>query len=221
MGDTELSLWLNIHRLEVLDNALNEQGTSAEKTLQNYLIELYTDTVPLDIQQQVDKRIESERLAAEKTAEESRKLTVFHVSEQGQEHYLETDFGMDMLQLAQLLRQYLRTPKDAQTGFVEQIRCRLTSIDSDVFMERVSQRMENTGKIIGVFDLDFDKNEFSAVNIMDGWKTFSMQDISVAAYRAYRKAHMNYEKRWTIFVNEFEGKELECLRPSRDLEMGM
>ncbi len=42
--------------------------------------------------------------------------------------------------------------------------------------------MENTGKVPGVFDIDFDKREFSAVHIMDGWKTFAMDDVSAAVY---------------------------------------
>ena len=31
----------------------------------------------------------------------------------------------------------------------------------------IAERMENTGKVRGVFELDFDKREFSAVHIMD------------------------------------------------------
>lgn len=44
-------------------------------------------------------------------------------------------------------------------------------------------RMENTGKVTGAFELDFDKREFSAVNVMDGWQTFAMGDVSKAVYR--------------------------------------
>ena len=45
-------------------------------------------------------------------------------------------------------------------------------------------RMENTGKVCGVFDVNFDKCEFSAVHIMDGWQTWAMRDVSVAVYHA-------------------------------------
>lgn len=37
--------------------------------------------------------------------------------------------------------------------------------------------METIGKVTGVFDLDFDKREFSAVHIMDGWTTWAMRDV--------------------------------------------
>ena len=48
-------------------------------------------------------------------------------------------------------------------------------------------RMENTGKVTGVFDLNFDKREFSAVHTIEGWKTWAMQDVSTAVYRAAQK----------------------------------
>ena len=51
----------------------------------------------------------------------------------------------------------------------------------------------NTGKVTGAFELDFDKREFSAVNIMDGWKTFAMGDVSAAAYHAFRKEGLSVD----------------------------
>ena len=44
-----------------------------------------------------------------------------------------------------------------------------------------------TGKVTGVFDLNFDKREFSAVHTIEGWKTWAMQDVSTAVYRAAQK----------------------------------
>ena len=38
--------------------------------------------------------------------------------------------------------------------------------------------MENTGEVSGVFELDFDARTFSALNIMDGWKAYAMDDMA-------------------------------------------
>lgn len=70
------------------------------------------------------------------------------------------------------------------------------------------ERLENTGRVAGVFELDFDKQSFSAVNIMDGWKSYWFQDVSAAAYHAFRKEHSSKEERWKKFVARLEGKEL-------------
>lgn len=42
------------------------------------------------------------------------------------------------------------------------------------FYALTAVRMENTGKVRGVFDVNFDKCEFSAVHIMDGWQTCAL-----------------------------------------------
>ena len=55
-------------------------------------------------------------------------------------------------------------------------------------------RMENTGKVRGVFDVNFDKREFSAVHIMDGWRTWVMRDVSAAALPPNSEAADTFSK---------------------------
>ena len=63
-------------------------------------------------------------------------------------------------------------------------------------------RMENTGKVRGVFDVNFDKQEFSAVHIMDGWQTWAMRDVSAAVYHPHgrnsRRAMISGASCWII-----------------------
>ena len=69
-------------------------------------------------------------------------------------------------------------------------------------------RMENTGKVRGVFDVNFDKREFSAVHIMDGWQTWAMRDVSVAAYHATRSCFASADDQWRKLLNHLNGKEI-------------
>ncbi len=69
-------------------------------------------------------------------------------------------------------------------------------------------RMENTGKVRGVFDVNFDKREFSAVNIMDGWQTWAMHDMSVAVYYATRSQFASNNDRWRKLLDHLSGKEI-------------
>ena len=50
-------------------------------------------------------------------------------------------------------------------------------ITPEEYQNLICLRMETIGKVTGVFDLDFDKREFSAVYIMDGWTTWAMRDV--------------------------------------------
>ena len=69
-------------------------------------------------------------------------------------------------------------------------------------------RMENTGKVCGVFDVNFDKREFSAVHIMDGWQTWAMRDVSVASYHATRSYFASADEQWRKLLNHLNGKEI-------------
>ena len=69
-------------------------------------------------------------------------------------------------------------------------------------------RMQNTGKNRGVFDVNFDKREFSAVHIMDGWQTWAMRDVSVAAYHATRSTFAPAKEQWSKLLDHLSGKEI-------------
>ena len=69
-------------------------------------------------------------------------------------------------------------------------------------------RMENTGKVRGVFDVNFDKREFSAVHIMDGWQTWAMRDVSVAVYHATRSQFASGDDKWHKLLDHLKGKEI-------------
>ena len=69
-------------------------------------------------------------------------------------------------------------------------------------------RMENTGKVRGVFDVNFDKREFSAVHIMDGWRTWVMRDVSAAVYHATRSQFASSDDKWRKLLDHLSGKEI-------------
>ena len=80
------------------------------------------------------------------------------------------------------------------------------SITAEEYNALTTLRMENTGKVRGVFDINFDKREFSAVHIMDGWQTWAMRDVSVAAYRATRSQFASSDDKWRKLLDHLSGK---------------
>ena len=81
-------------------------------------------------------------------------------------------------------------------------------ITAEEYNALTALRMENTGKVRGVFDLNFDKREFSAVHIMDGWQTWAMRDVSVAAYHATRSQFASSDDQWRKLLEHLDGKEI-------------
>lgn len=138
--------------------------------------------------------------------EAAKKLAVFHIRESGKDRWLQVDRALESLDAAQLLRSYLRSARGASS--FEQMLYQAEEISPEDFEKMASLRMENTGTVTGAFELDFDKREFSAVNIMDGWQTFAMGDVATAARQAHRKNHLSHEQRWSRFLDELDGKQI-------------
>ena len=137
----------------------------------------------------------------------------FHITEDCAEVYLQNESGMEFLQLARRLHDYLQQGQrlPARSLFEATDDCK--EISREAFDALAKRRMENTGEISGVFELDFDARTLSALNIMDGWKVYAMQDVADAAAQAYQEAEMSEDDRWRIFLDRLDGQELTT--PSR------
>lgn len=101
-------------------------------------------------------------------AEASARYAGLHITENGQEHYLSTKSGQEFLDMAILMRRYVRgTFGDKEKGFA---RCiyGAEEISPQRFEQLAAWRLENFGKVTGLVEIDFDKGILSALNIMDG-----------------------------------------------------
>lgn len=195
--DNSIELWMDRRRLAALERVLNESGTDTQTVMQARLDELYAQYVPAQERTEINMAIEAERFAAEQKAEETRHVSVFHVTENGTEQYFKTDRGHEFLDAAHRLRLYLQ--ENLVTDSFAETYVGREAITADEFDEMVGVRMDNTGKVVGAFDIDLDKREFSAVNIMNGWETFAMGDVSTAAHHAFRKDCLSAEQKWAAF----------------------
>ena len=136
---------------------------------------------------------------------------VFRVTENGESMYFSVPESVELLQAAAHLRNYL-SDKNAGKKFTA-IFPHGEKITQEQFDAAAAERMENTGCIAGAYELDFDVRTFSALNIMDGWKVYAMQDVANAAEQAYQEAEMSEDDRWRIFLDRLDGQELTT--PSR------
>ena len=137
----------------------------------------------------------------------------FHITEDCAEVYLKNESGTEFLQLARRLHDFLRQEQrlPARSFFEATEGCK--EISREAFDALAKRRMENTGEVSGLFELDFDARTISALNIMDGWKVYAMQDVANAAEAAFQEAEISEEARWRIFLDRLDGQELTT--PSR------
>ena len=201
MDSIEISLWLDKRWLEALDRQFPEGGL--QKALESY-VEVLICQLPKEVQKQIRGEIREEERQVQERHEASRRFAVFHVTQGGESEYFLSEGRTEFLRAAYKLRLYL---KDGGQRFADSIpnRC---AISEGRFGQYVSERMENTGRVTGAFDVDLDEGKFSALHIMDGWKTFRVKDVATAAYHAMRKEQLSEQKRLDIFLDRLDGKEL-------------
>lgn len=207
-GSVEIVLWLHEYKYQALENRLAQAGRDIEKAMQEMLIDLYSECVPFEEQQAIRERIDAEQ--AEQAAEQLANTTwaAYHVIGHGEDLYFKTSSADTLLIAAKRLRAYLTTednPLPVSFASVFKNRSEITKAEYDQLLD---QRLQNTGKVSGVFEINFDKDTFSAANAMDGWHTYRIHDVSVAAYHAFRKQNISTDLRWDRLLNKLDGKEL-------------
>ena len=149
--------------------------------------------------------------------EVEQKIAVFHVTENGESAHFSVAESLELLQSAVHLRNYL-SDKNAGTKFVASFP-RGEKITQEQFGAAAAERMENTGRVTGAYELDFDARTFSALNIMDGWKVYAMQDVADAAEAAFQKAEMSVDTRWRVFLDRLEEKKMTYEPSAQEMQL--
>lgn len=146
---------------------------------------------------------------------------IFHIKENGSETYFASIGNHALLHTAEQLRGYVRG-EDSASVF-ENLYPNRVEITEHEFERYVGERMEDSGRVTGAFDIDFDAGEFTGLRIMDGWQSFSIQDVCSAAHYAMQKEDADTEERWDRLLDQLQGKEItqaneyEFLRGDRPL----
>ena len=208
-GDVQLELWLSEYKMDALSSVLEKQGISVEKRMQEMLIDLYAELVPVETQQEIRTRMDAEYAATQAEEEAARKYTAFCVREDGTQSFFQLDRSESILEVAKFLRRYLREDQGQGIAALRTSAfARMEPVAAERYDQLLTLRMEAPNKVTGVFDLDFDKQEVSTVDAAEGWKTWSMQDVSTAIYHAYRKNRLRPEQYTVRFLERLEDKVL-------------
>ena len=201
----DITLWIDRRWKDAIEKHLKDE------TLQEHLEDVL-DTLCNQLPEQEYKRISAEIYAedaAEREARESaRTYAAYHVTEYGQEWYFKTSPGEELLVACKKLRGYVAAEKGTAPDKFIGMFFGGQPITAKEFDALTAVRMENTGKVRGVFDVNFDKREFSAVRIMDGWRTWAMRDVSAAVYHATRSQFASSDDKWRKLLDHLSGKEI-------------
>ena len=201
----DITLWIDRRWKDAIEKHL--KGETLQEHLENVLDEL-CNQLPEQEYERISCAIQSEAAAQRAKKEAARTYAAYHVTERGQEWYFKTSPGEELLVACKKLRGYVAAEKGTAPDKFIGMFFGGQPITAKEFDALTAVRMENTGKVRGVFDVNFDKREFSAVHIMDGWQTWAMRDVSAAVYHATRSQFASSDDKWRKLLDHLSGKEI-------------
>ena len=201
----DITLWLDRRWKDAIEKHLKDE--TLQEHLEDVLDEL-CNQLPAHEYERISRAIQSEAAAQRAEEEAARTYAAYHVVENGQEWYFKTTPGEELLDAAKKLRGYVTAEKGTAPDLFIKLFADGRPITAEEYNALTALRMENTGKVRGVFDVNFDKREFSAVHIMDGWQTWAMRDVSAAVYHATRSQFASSDDKWRKLLDHLSGKEI-------------
>lgn len=201
----EIVLWLDRRWKKAIEKHL--KGETLQEHLETVLDEL-CNQLPQREYERISREIYAEDAANREAEEAARTYAAYHVVENGQEWYYKTTPGEELLAVGKKLRGYVTKGSGVAPDKFIGMFFDGQPITAKEFDALTALRMENTGKVRGVFDVNFDKREFSAVHIIDGWQTWAMRDVSVVVYHATRSQFASGDDKWRKLLDHLNGKEI-------------
>ena len=205
MSSRDITLWIDERWYEALTKHLN--GETLKEHLEEVLDQMCNE-LPQQEYERISTLIWQEQQQAKQEQETARRFAVFHVTENGGSTYFTVEENLEMLQVACRLRSYTRKPPENSPQRFAGMFSRGDKISREQFDMFVCERLDNTGRVTGAFDIDLDTGRFDALHIMDGWQCFRIQDVSTAAYFAMKKTSTSMDERWKVFLDRLDGKQL-------------
>ena len=200
----DITLWIDRRWKDAIEKHLKDE--TLQEHMEDVLDEL-CNQLPEREYTRISKAIQAESTAAREREEAAQTWSAYRVLENGEEWCFKVAPGEELLNAAERLNRYLKESPDTGIKFIRLFSCG-TLLTSEEYQQMIAERMENTGKVRGVFELDFDKREFSAVHIMDGWRTWAMRDVSAAVYHATRSQFASSDDKWRKLLDHLSGKEI-------------
>ena len=201
----DITLWIDRRWKAAIEKHL--KGETLQEHLEDVLDEM-CNQLPEQEYKRISAEIYAEDAAEREAREGARTCAAYHVTERGQEWYFKTSLGEELPAVGKKLRGYLTKGNGVAPDKFIGMFFGGQPITAKEFDALTAVRMENTGKVRGVFDVNFDKREFSAVHIMDGWRTWAMRDVSAAVYHATRSQFASSDDKWRKLLDHLSGKEI-------------
>lgn len=208
MNDIEITLYLRKQKYDALKSVLADKGTTVEKRLNEMVKFLYEQFVPIEQQTAIEADIQEQEARERAEADAKRRFSVIHIRENGNDSYLINDHFNSFLSVAYRYRLYSRgelssKPYTLDNAFIESVQ-----ITAHKY-KQLCEDMPEDIRITSLIDIDTDNGTLSICERGDEvHRTYSLHDVSVAAYKAFRGEYASQDTRKILFYGALSGKEI-------------
>lgn len=199
MNSKEICVWLDERWVKALEE--HSGGKRIEEIMQAHLDKL-VQTLPDKVRESIAAEIKAEEEAAAAQAEADRRFSLARVTEDGKTTIYLLERGEDMLGTAQRLRRYLRGENR-----LPELYPAAAELTQERAEQYVAEAVNGSPRVVGVYDIDLDKGEFSSLDINHGWRTYQTKEISTAVYHAMKKESADWVEKRHRFYEQVEGLE--------------
>lgn len=208
MANKDVPLLYNEYRLNALERALEENGSSVEMALKNTLDSLYRRFVPHAERAEIESRIQQEEAVAQVSPNNT--VGVFHLHNADGDIIFSSKYVKGLFQFAKLYGEYMQFDVnqysiDSVVGYFGESRI----LDPELF-SMVCNTFRSSENICIIADIDFERGNISALEKgMDTWHTYSLDDVLSAVRASATQADLFDYERKAIFEEQLEDKALE------------
>ena len=208
MNHVEVTLYFNELRLRAVEQALADDGMTLEDKLKEHFAFLYDQLVPPEKQLGIEAEIEQIEAQENAEREARRRFGVFHVRENGSDRYFTSELFDSLLSTAYRYRLYDRGELSANPNAFADAFGEVEHISAAQY-EELCDQMPNDHRIKIAADYDLDAGTVTTCQSSDNaWWTYSLKDVSTAAYRANRGSYRSSYDRKEKFEEALAGKEI-------------
>ena len=205
MSARVISLYQDERWYKAISDALGDE--TLEDHLDDVLDELCSN-LPSHIYQKISREIYQENHQDRMpTVDAPVHRSVFQITENGDTHCYLVDRPLKFLDAARLMRMYLSGERGASS--FAQMLWNAREIRAEQFDALAQHRVPGTDPVTGAFELDFDRDRMRSLQKAEGWRTYSMQEVSSAVRCADRERGISADRREERFTERLDGQALE------------
>lgn len=173
--------------------------------------------VPAEKRADIENTIVEDLRRAEEAKEAARKFSLIHIRENGMDSYFASDIFQSFHAAAYRYRLYSSQELDSTPHALAEAFIGSEKISERQY-ENFLEQMPADHRIMVALDFDLDEKQVTVCDPMsDEQKAYSLHDVSVAAYKAFRGDYHTSAQRAEMFADALDGKELEIDAPEMQM----